>query len=209
VVDQFATIHQGGGQEVTDQTEDIWSHRWYLSAGTGSAYVTDDSSPDCATIEVNGYTIQPETFYGQIATIGVYAHEFGHGLGLPDLYDTDYSSEGIGNWGLMGSGSYGGVNRSGDAPNHMTAWTKAYLGWLDPPTVTTGELRDSISLNNVSQSNDYLKLLNESNNTNGEYFYVENRQQVGFDKGLPGEGLLVTHINESRLGGRLCVLEQL
>ena len=199
LVDQFATIHQGGGQEVTRQTEDIWSHRWSLASGTGSAYVTDDSSPGCSTIYVNGYTIQPETYGGQIATIGVYAHEFGHGLGLPDLYDTDGSSAGIGEWGLMGSGSYGSVVRSGDAPNHMTAWTKAYLGWLDPPTVAAGESQDGVSLANVSKNNEYLRLLEGDTNPNGEYFYVENRQQVGFDQGVPGEGLLVTHINESRL----------
>jgi len=198
VVDQFAAIHQGGGQEVTGQTEDIWSHRWYLSAGTDSAYATDDSSAGCSTIYVNGYTIQPETYNGQIATIGVYAHEFGHGLGLPDLYDTDGSSEGIGNWGLMGSGSYGTVTRPGDAPNHLTAWSKSSLGWLDPLEITTGEAQ-SVTLEDVSTDSDYLKLLDEANNTNGEYFYVENRQTVGFDQGLPGEGLLVSHVNESRL----------
>lgn len=199
VVDQFSVIHQGGGQETTDQAEDIWSHRWFLSAGTDSKYESNDSSPGCTSIYVDGYTIQPETLNGQMVTIGIYAHEFGHGLGLPDLYDTDGSSAGIGNWGLMGTGLYGEVDRFGDAPNHMTAWSKAYLDWLDPVEVTTGEGRDGITLKNVSRNDNYLKLLNETNSTNGEYFYLENRQDVGFDQGLPGEGLLVTHINESRI----------
>lgn len=199
IVDQFAVIHQGGGQEVTNNPDDIWSHRWFLSAGTDSRYESNDSSPGCTSIYVDGYTIQPETLDGQMVTIGVYAHEFGHGLGLPDLYDTDGSSAGIGNWGLMGTGSYGEVSQLGDAPNHMIAWSKAYLDWLDPVEITSGEARDEVTLRNVSKNNDYLKLLNETDNKNGEYFYIENRQETGFDQGLPGEGLLVSHVNESRI----------
>ena len=73
-------------------------------------------------VKVNKYTIQPE-LYGtgtSISTIGVFAHEFGHALGLPDLYDTDYTSEGVGNWSLMAGGSwnYSGGN-GGNRPAHL------------------------------------------------------------------------------------------
>ena len=57
-------------------------------------------------------------------------HEFGHALGLPDLYDTDYSSSGIGNWGVMSGGSWGGNGSSPWYPVHFSAWCKTTLGWV-------------------------------------------------------------------------------
>ena len=74
--------------------------------------------------------------------MGVYAHEFGHVIGLPDLYDRDDSdgdSEGLGEWCLMASGSWLGVG--GDTPGHMSAWCKSQMGWLEPTVLnqnTTG-----------------------------------------------------------------------
>jgi len=201
-VDQFAVVHQGGGEEVTGNQEDIWSHKYALSATIGS-YTTDEG------VTVDEFVIQPEELYEStdtMSTIGVFAHEFGHAFGLPDLYDTDGSSAGIGRWGLMASGSYGTVTRSGDAPNHMTAWSKEFMGWIDPPEVTDGESVSGTTLRNVSKNNDYLKVLNETNNTYGEYFYVQNRQGVGFDQGLDGEGLLITHINESKDTLESCIV---
>ena len=69
---------------------------------------------------------------GNLIDIGVFCHEFGHVLGLPDLYDTDNSSEGLGQWCLMASGSWGGNGSSPQTPTHMSAWCKQKLGWVTP-----------------------------------------------------------------------------
>ena len=93
---------------------DIWSHKWVLAGGALNADGT----------KIFGYLTVPED-----AKLGVCAHELGHLLfGWPDLYDTDDTSEGIGNWCLMAGGSWGG---GGDTPAHPSAWCKANQGWVD------------------------------------------------------------------------------
>ena len=152
-------------------------------------------------MKVNKYTIQPE-LYGtgtSISTIGVFAHEFGHALGLPDLYDTDYTSEGVGNWSLMAGGSwnYSGGN-GGNRPAHLDPWCKWKLGWIQPSAISCST---SVSLPAVeTSSSGFFGLLNGSTpyTASGEYFLVENRQQTGFDVGLPGPGLLIWHVDEGR-----------
>jgi len=147
---------------------------------------------------VNNYIIQPEKdSSGTIQTIGVFAHEYGHALGLPDLYDTDYSSEGIGKWSLMAGGSWNYVSLPGDRPAHLDAWSKYKLGWVTP-TQVTGTLTNE-SIQQAATAADVYKLLTGSvNPPSGEYFLVENRQQSGFDAGLPGAGLLMWRIDEGK-----------
>src|SRR5712672_27719 len=104
-VDAFIVIHAGSGGEVTGNSDDIWSHKWVLPGGARAVDRT----------RIFAYLTVPED-----CKIGVCAHELGHLLfGFPDLYDTDGSSEGIGNWCLMAAGSWGGV---GDKPAHPSAW---------------------------------------------------------------------------------------
>lgn len=134
-------VHQGTGYDASGDTTDIWSGRWsFTDAGIGE-YTTNDACPAGGFIKVNDYVIEPEIFFpdGQIHTVGVFAHEYGHALGLPDLYDTDGSSKGIGYWSLMAGGSWTGVTRgaeSGDRPAHLDAWSKYFLGWAMPAQVT-------------------------------------------------------------------------
>src|SRR5262249_13143558 len=105
-------------------------------------------------------------------------------FGLPDLYDIDYSSEGIGNWCLMAGGSWGG---GGDVPVHPSAWCKANQGWV---TVNMVKTNAAITLTDVKTSNAVHRLW--MNGTGGnEYFLIENRQQTGFDASLPAGGLLI------------------
>lgn len=131
---------------------------------------------------------------GHMATIGIMVHELGHDLGLPDLYDVDGSSEGIGKWGLMGSGSWGTSGGwSGSSPSHPCAWSKEFLGFVTPepisnevalpvPSVATHDTAYRVSTIDPSQ-----------------YFLVENRQPVGYDQGLPVDsgGILILHIDNA------------
>jgi len=107
----------------------IWSHRYALSGWTGSAYTTNDARSGGGSIKVDDYVIQPIYNCGgtTLIDIGVFCHEFGHAFGLPDLYDTDGGSQGVGHWCLMGSGNW----HTPTQPAHMSAWSKDQLGWSD------------------------------------------------------------------------------
>ncbi|MFB8175208.1 immune inhibitor A domain-containing protein [Streptomyces sp. NPDC055966] len=142
-VDHFQIVHAGedesagGGAQGTDA---IWAHRWYAfgtDAGAtgpagnklGGAQVGDTG------IWVGDYTIQPEN-----GGLGVFAHEYGHDLGLPDEYDTAGGDNSTGFWTLMSSGSWLGTGKEaiGDLPGDLNAWDKLQLGWLNYDTAKAG-----------------------------------------------------------------------
>ncbi|MDH4209903.1 MAG: M6 family metalloprotease domain-containing protein [candidate division WOR-3 bacterium] len=210
-VDILFVVHSGPGAEegFPGYTSHIWSHQWQLSnTGTGcpSAYLTDDG------VYVDYYSMEPERFelYTSRITVGVFAHEFGHILGLPDLYDTDYSTFGIGLFGLMGAGSWGrGDDRQipGSSPSHLCAWSKYQLGFLVPLAVDRiGVSRyEHQSVPCASCSPFAVRLLEDPDGPNweypgtiGEYFLVENRMRRGFDQSLPGDGLLILHVDDAK-----------
>jgi len=199
-VDAVNVIHQGTDEAAGGGETDIWSHRWSLDSAKFSgnshygAYTTNDRNSKGNYIKVNDYTMEAEKHPdGHQETIGVFAHEYGHALGLPDLYDTDGSSVGIGDWSIMASGSYNNVSVYGDRPAHMDAGCKYYLKWVTP-TQVTGTLTNE-TITEVSSTADVYKLVNK-NLSSSEYFLVENRQKTGFDVGLPGSGLLIWHIDQ-------------
>ena len=176
-VDAFIMIHAGAGGEVTGSSDDIWSHKWTLDGGARAVDQT----------KIFGYLTVPED-----CKIGVCAHELGHLLfGFPDLYDTDSTSEGIGNWCLMAAGSWGG---GGDTPVHPSAWCKANQGWV---TIDNLKTDAAVNVPDVKTSNKVLRLW-KNGAPGDEYFLLENRQQTGFDISLPGNGLLIWHIDDSQ-----------
>ncbi|MFE7098663.1 immune inhibitor A domain-containing protein [Streptomyces erythrochromogenes] len=139
-IDHFQIVHAGedesagGGVQGPDA---LWAHRWYAygtSAGkTGPANnKAGGTQIGDSGIWVGDYTMQPEN-----GGLGVFAHEYGHDLGLPDLYDTSGGGEnGVGFWSLMSAGSWLGTGKDsiGDMPGDMTAWDKLQLGWLNYDT---------------------------------------------------------------------------
>lgn len=182
-VDVVEIIHSGQGAEASGNVADIWSHRWVLSQGGLS--VTYDGK------FINDYIIQPEKLgANNIANIGVFVHEFGHALGLPDLYDTDGSSRGLGRWCCMAGGTW---NNNGKTPAQFSAWCKEQLGWIVPQVLDgTG----SVSNMNFIDNDDEAYRFNTPDSD--EYFLLENRQKIGWDAFIPGEGLAIYHIDASR-----------
>ncbi|MGY1987041.1 immune inhibitor A domain-containing protein [Blastococcus sp. SYSU DS0669] len=156
-IDHFQAVHSGEGEEVGGGVlgdDAIWSHRWYNQTnrvGTAGPTVNGAVNPLGGTpvggskYWIGDYTVEPEN-----GGVGVFAHEFGHDLGLPDLYDTSGNSGGAENstafWTLMSSGSYGNSGRPEDGigtqPIHMGAWEKLQLGWLNYEVVDPGESAD-------------------------------------------------------------------
>lgn len=175
-VDAFIVVHAGPGAEATGSTSDIWSHKWILAGG---AYNADQT-------KIYAYLTVPED-----SLIGVCCHELGHLLfGFPDLYDTDYSSEGVGNWCLMGGGSWNG---GGAIPAHPSAWCKDNQGWA---TAVVPTANATVNIEDVKTGHRIYKLW--KNGTPGsEYFLVENRQRTLYDQALPGGGLLIWHVDEA------------
>jgi M6 family metalloprotease-like protein len=203
-------IHQGTGEEESSNRIDIWSHRSSLAAKPNTSPVEADG------VTVNSYAIQPETdTAGRQKAIGTVAHETLHLMGVADYYDPNDGngkSAGIGTWGLMGSGNFLGVSRSGDSPSHPTAYVKNLLGWVDAPR-DDGAIQipadpESGLLPAISGVNRHYRIFTNDETTKAEqgtddgdeYFLLANRYKVGFDAGLRGEGLLIWHVNES-VGG--------
>ncbi len=135
-IDHFQAIHAGVGEEAGGgaQGDDaIWSHRWYafsnLAGKAGPDFNMLGGVPIGNTgMWIGDYTTEPEN-----GGLGVFAHEFGHDLGLPDLYDTAGGDNGTGFWTLMSAGSWlnHGKDSIGTTPGYMGAWEKLQLGWLD------------------------------------------------------------------------------
>jgi len=132
VIDHLQVVH--AGEEVAGGWT-IWAHSGAL------ATPVQTSDPGVA---VSSYTIQPEN-----GTIGVFCHEFGHSLGLPDLYDTMYTGEAsTGYWTLMSSGSWVGApgDTPGTAPASLGPWEREQLGWVRPVVVKPGQRRKRVRL---------------------------------------------------------------
>lgn len=187
-VDGVCIAHQGRGQEESGNVNDIWSHSWDLiSAGYTTGQLTFDG------VIVSDYTTIPEKGSAStMTTIGVMCHEFGHNLGAPDFYDTDYSTggqyDGTGGWDIMADGSWNG-SPAGSKPAHHNAWTKNFYTWTNPTVLTS---QQNVLLRKAESYNDVVRY---NTTTSNEYFLCENRQQTGFDSDIPGHGMIIYHVD--------------
>lgn len=181
VGDSDARNGDADGDGNPEDSNAIWPLKWFLQ----SDYSTSDG------VVISDFFVCVES-----CSMGTFAHEFAHNLGLPDLYDTDYSSEGVGLWSIMAGGNYLQDSLGQDNPAHLDAWSKYKLGWITPETLDPVAQTDDIMLNSIARSGHCLKV--EISTT--EYFLIEYRSNVAanYDAGLPASGILVWHIDESR-----------
>ena len=181
-----------------------WRHHWAIP-GTGY-WSQDGPYGACCIGGANyggGYSMVGEKApNGTIIGMGLVAHEIGHDIGLPDLYDTDGSTngygEGAGKWCLMAGGDWLG-NPFATKPGHFSAWAKIDRGWLTPT-----KLWNKDSLNAQIPAVETLPKIYRMNpynqQTSKQYFLIENRQLRGFDAALPGSGLLIYQVDDSMIG---------
>ena len=182
--DGVFVVHSGPGYEQSGSDNDIHSHAWSMSF-----------TMNLDGTNVRSYTTEPEeSTAGTISTMGVYAHEYGHFIGLPDLYDTDYSSSGIGDWSLMAGGSW---NNGGRNPAFMDAWCKKEVGFLTLTNIATNMTDVELP---SSYHNPVAYRLWQNGTVGAQYFVIENRRRTGHDIGCPGSGLSIYHIDESQGG---------
>jgi immune inhibitor A len=207
-VDMLWVVHAGlPGEAAPDRFKnDLWSITSRLAgywSGT-SAYETAEHVPGSSTqhMRIDRFSILPELSYfvpGQRSEIGVFCHEFGHALGLPDLFDIrdgGATNSGPGNWSLMGTGVYGGNGHSPQYPTHVGAWPALFMGW----TQTLRPAEDTpVVLAPLGIGSQVLELSFQGE-TNPEHFLVEARRREGFDRNLPADGLIVYHVNEAVIG---------
>lgn len=169
---------QGGGGST------IWPHAWDIKEGGKNLRLNGTTIGRYAcTSELNGN--EGTTPDG----IGTFCHEFTHCLGLPDIYDVNYSGfVGMGAWDLMDAGGY---NNSSRTPAAFSAYEREFCGWLEMTVLD--EPRANVSLGNLPDTGQAYKIVSPYNPD--EYYTLENRQLTGWDSFLPGHGLLITHID--------------
>jgi M6 family metalloprotease-like protein len=210
VVD-FVTFLQAERDGACPNSSNVWAHRFVVRAWNGgSPYVTQTpwTAHPGQFLKVDSYTMQSAVGgntacdAGSIMPIGTVAHETGHAFGLPDLYDTDLSNpsatQGIGEWGLMGSGNYARPH----SPARFEAWSLLEMGWVTVDTLTSG--RD-VRLRPVATADTVLYFPVPGTD---EYYLLENRQPVesdsaqmnpAFGSRQKAPGLLVWHIDQGQV----------
>lgn len=186
---QVLIVHAGGDEAITGDPNDIWSFAVYnITINTGEG-------PQSFSISV----------VSEFDPIGVTAHELGHSLiKWPDLYDYNYTREFVGHWGLMGKGSWNGYP-PGSLPAHPMVWCKIKAGWASTSEIVTVLPGESVTVtltpHEYSAGLKAVKIpVDPADPT--RYFLVEARAWVGFDAGLPGEGVLITYVDENLGSGQ-------
>jgi M6 family metalloprotease-like protein len=189
-------VFRGTGAEWSGDPGLIWSHSWDLSQDSGTTLTVADRTFD--NVVINNYAVMPEvggdlTGYAGTATgpfpptVGVYAHEYGHVLGLPDQYDYGYESDGTDVYSLMAGGSWNrypgylpGPNNtllaaqifSGNSPAQLDAWSKYRLGFVTPVVINS---KMTLSLPPAETDAVVYKMI-VPNSGGKEYFLFENRR---------------------------------
>lgn len=190
-IDNVFIFYAGHNESEGASSNTIWPHRFIVQTGE----------------RVQGKLIYDYACTGELrgaagngmCGIGTFCHEFGHVLGLPDYYDTGYTHYTVGTWDIMCSGGHSG---NGKTPPSYTAAERFQLGWLTPKQLTDAGVYTLEPLENGKQQAYLIAATNHNlsweSASPSEYWILENRQHVGWDKPetcLPGTGMLIWHID--------------
>ena len=180
-VDNIYIIYAGKGEASYGSESSVWPHRWTLDAAGASLRLDG--------VKINNYGCCNEWDDIRPSGIGTFCHEFGHVMGLPDLYSTDYGGAERAtpdSYDVMDRGSY---NNDGRTPPAYSAFERNAMGWIDLQVI---DGPDAITLDNIADSNTACIIPTGDKN---EFFLLENRQLTGWDTYIPGHGMLIWHIH--------------
>ena len=206
-VDGIHIVYAGYDQSAGEPAgQAIWAHRWsvYPTEQIDGKYISAYSCNSELMWNSNQASWYPSICANKIQQIGVFCHELGHVLGLPDMYDTDYSGGGgqavdLSTWCLMNSGSWNGPqNKGGCTPPIFSAWCREQLGWF--PVYEIGSTKHITMPNphTANPANDTI-ILKYTTATPNEYFLIENKQKTGWDEYVPASGMLIYHIDGNHI----------
>ena len=196
-VDFVYVIYAGKGQADGGTSETIWPHNWSVVAARQNKYCTY-SAAQCTVggKKLDNYAMSGEMSGNSLGGIGTLCHEFGHVMGLPDFYDTEYGTNynnmlTPNDWDVMDGGAYGG---DGHCPPNYSPWEKEFFGWHK--TINLGSEGQNVTLYANGTENYQAYQITTSGSyvgptTAGLRYYIENRQAVGWDAPLTGHGMLI------------------
>ncbi len=214
-VDMLWLVHAGKGGEASLNELPAKHRLWSITSA-----LNKDPAPGANVFEtsqlvlgstterykINRFSSLPEIsglIPGNRSEIGVYCHEFGHALDLPDLYDTTERGApvnvGPGGWSLMSMGAYGGNGLQPESPSHLGGWASLRLGWSEsirPARDTT------LRLAPISRGGSVVEFWFQGE-SHPEHFLLENRAREGFDRSLWEPGLIITHVDEDLIEQRI------
>ena len=193
----FATYDTNNDGVVTN--EELTLMVVFTGASDSYNWWTEDEIPTNDDVLLEGHFCQTCEW----VPMGIFAHELGHDIGLPDLYDYDGDSNGTGQYCMMSSGGEGYI--------HMSAWCKIQMGWIVPTVITTS---GTYTLNDAETHAEAL-ILCDLTHSALEYFLIENRYKgTSYDSiiggkwsvpgdevyinDLPDEGILIYHVDENQ-----------
>ncbi|MDE7421842.1 MAG: M6 family metalloprotease domain-containing protein [Muribaculaceae bacterium] len=182
VIDNVFIFYAGKGEHDSGVKNAVWPHSWNIALGHPDVeYIYDGVKLDhyaCTCEYPSGYK-RPDG-------IGTFIHEFSHVMGLPDLYVTNYTSGFTpGEYSVMDKGPY---NNDRLTPPNYSSYEKCALGWLDFMPLEEGR----VEITDLATTNVAYALPTDSKN---EFYFFENRQQIGNDAFLPGHGMIVWHVD--------------
>ncbi|MDE7349789.1 MAG: M6 family metalloprotease domain-containing protein, partial [Muribaculaceae bacterium] len=181
-IDNVYVFYAGRGQASGGGASTIWPHSADVYSGFNKTHRFDG-------LLLNHYAMSNEIDESlSLSGIGTFCHEFSHVLGLPDFYATTYTTSfTCGTWSVM---DYGPYLNNGHTPPIYSAYERYALGWLTPERLEDAPV--SVRMAPLTSENRAFLMPSDSPN---EYFIFENRQQEGWDKFIPGHGMLVWHID--------------
>ena len=184
-VDNVFVFYAGQGEASYGGDDTVWPHSWEVSSGTGSKFRLDG-------VIIDRYACTNEWERSTPDGVGTFIHEFSHVMGLPDLYHTSSSSASYtpGAWSVL---DYGPYNNDGRTPPNYSIYERNAMGWIKPELID-GTIR-FVSLEDIAESNKGFIIQTDKEK---EFFLLENRQQTGWDKYVPGHGMMIWHVDYNR-----------
>lgn len=179
-IDNVFLFYAGKGEASGGTKNSVWPHSWDLLEAETMPYYFDG-------VRLNKYACSNEWMGNSPDGIGTFCHEFSHVMGLPDLYATTYTNAFTpGEWDLLDTGSY---NNNSRTPPGYSIFERYALDWIEP--MELDETTD-VELYPINESNEGCIIKTGKDN---EFFLLENRQKTGWDKYIPGHGMLIWHID--------------